>query len=218
MADLIQSVTDWRNNQGAVWIWLGVLVLLFNHVVLGMGNPNYMAGLLSGLGFLSVGIVLSSARAGFLASICAALIGLLAVAVQTGWAQLGTGLTFSVLLFIGLLLNELGVLELGRSSAAKYAMLTAIGAWFLCSLLYLTQSWPNVPFEVLLYRGGIMLLAGVDFLSFLGAWTFNHYEEARLLLALVAIAGAYATVAMLGVGLSLTGAVGSIFLLDKPEE
>ena len=203
------ELTNYK-NLGTVWIWLGIVTLLLNFAVVGITSWAFCWGLPLSLGFLAVGMILSSEKGGLLAGVCAGLIGLLAVLMDaTGGQFLAATSTavFSVILFALVLLNEFGYVELGgKSPYAKYATLVALAAWFLWPLIYFYQRVMHampLPMETLLYHGGLMLLAGLDFITFLGLIKFKQYHALRAVFAVGAILGAVLLTVVLGWGLTL---------------
>lgn len=197
-------------NLGTVWLWLGIVVLLLDLFVVGMANSAFANGLLYAFGFLAVGIMLSSEKGGVLGGISAGLIGLLAVlieATQGGFLAAGSGAVLSVILFLAVLLNEMGYLEVaGQTTYAKYATLMAFAVWFLWPLTYFYNRWTGglpITLETMLYPGGIMLLAALDLFTFVGAVKFKQYHTLRAIFAALAILGAVLLTVVLGWGLTL---------------
>jgi len=203
-------------NLGTVWLWLGIAVLVLNFAVVGVANSAFWYGLVYGLGFLAVGIVLS-AKASALAAVCAGLIGLIAVfndATLSQYIAIPPTAIFSVVLFALVLASEFGYVGWGgKSESAKYATLAAFAAWFLWPLIYFYQRWTlgpayygvtnQLPLETLLYHGGIMLLAGLDFITVLGAVKFKQYHTLRAVFVALAILGAVLVTMELGWSLTL---------------
>ena len=205
---LEKLLTDWKGNMGTIWLWLGVITLLLNIGVVGVERWEFAYGLLYSLGFLAVGLVLSKEEPGLLASIFAAIIGVVAVWVQlepAGSAEASTYGIVSALLFFMFLVSE-AVKIGGSASYARYAVLAALLAWFLFPASYFYQRITlgmELPAATILYHGGIMLLALLDFITFLGAVDFEQRENLRLLFAFLAIIGAFLLTAVLGWGLQL---------------
>ncbi|RLI43681.1 hypothetical protein DRO59_00320 [Candidatus Bathyarchaeota archaeon] len=206
--DLGKMLSDWKGNLGTLWLWLGIVTLLLNIGVVGVESWTFAYGLLYSLGFLAVGLVLSKEEPGLLASTFAAIIGVLAVWVQlglAGQAEASTIGTVSVLMFLVFLACEMVEVG-GRAPYARYAVLAALLAWFLFPASYfyqrITLGMP-LPAATILYHGGIMLLALLDFITFLGAVDFEQRENLRLLFAFLAIIGAFWLTAVLGWGLQL---------------
>jgi hypothetical protein len=196
-------------NLGTVWLWLGIVVLMLNFVFVGATGWAFAYGLVYGLGFLAVGIMLSSDKGMLIGGVCAGLIGLSAVLMSSGTEFLSPWSTaiLSVILFAVVVASEMGYLEWGgKSEYAKYATLVAFAAWMLWPLNYfylrVTNAMP-LPMETLLYHGGIMLLAGLDFITFLGLIKFKQYHMLRMLFAVAAILGAVLLTMVLGWGLAL---------------
>jgi len=203
------ELTNYK-NLGTVWLWLGIVELLLDFFVVGVARWEFTYGLVYGLGFLAVGIMLSSEKGGLVGGVCAGLIGLFAVLMEAsagGFLAGASGAVLSVVLFLCVLLNEMGYLEWGeQTSYAKYATLVSFAAWFIWPLLYFYQRWIHaspIGLETILYHGGIMLLAGLDFFTFVGAVKFKEYHTVRALFALMAIFGAVLVTMVLGWGLTL---------------
>jgi len=203
------ELTNYK-NLGTVWLWLGIVVLLLDVLAVGVARWEFSYGLVYGLGFLAVGLMLSSEKGGVLGGICAGLIGLFAVLMEATWggpSAAASNAVFSFVLFLIVLLNEMGYLNWGgQTSYAKYATMVSFAAWFVWPLLYFYQRWAHalpVPLETMLYHGGIMLLAGLDLITFAGSIKFNGYHELRVLFALMAIVGAVLLTTVLGWGLTL---------------
>jgi len=203
------ELTNYK-NPGTVWLWLGLVVLLLDIFAVGMARWEFTYGLVYALGFLAVGIMLSSDRGGVIGGVCAGLIGLFAVLMEAsagGFLAGASGAVLSFVLFLAVLLNEMGYLEWGgQTSYAKYATLIAFAAWFTWTLLYFYQHWVHalpIGLETILYHGGIMLLAALDLATFAGAVKFKEYHTVRLLFALMAIFGAVLLTTVLGWGLTL---------------
>jgi hypothetical protein len=124
-----------------------------------------------------------------------------------GFLAGASGAVLSVVLFLCVLLNEMGYLEWGgQTSYAKYATMVSFAVWFIWPLLYFYQRWVHVApitLETVLYHGGIMLLSALDFITFVGAVKFKEYHTLRVLFALMAILGAVLLTTVLGWGLTL---------------
>ena len=210
------ELTNYK-NLGTVWLWLGIAVLVLNFAVVGMASSGFWYGLVYGLGFLAVGLVLSAGKGGVLGGVCAGLIGLIAVfndATLSQYIAVPPTAIFSVILFALVLANELGYVGWGGNHEyAKYATLSAFAAWFLWPLIYFYQRWTlgpayygvtnQLPLETLLYHGGIMLLAGLDFITVLGAVKFKQYHTLRAVFVALAILGAVLVTMELGWPLTL---------------
>jgi len=210
--DLRKLFIDWKST-GTFWLWLGIVAFLLDLLVVGVSRWEFPYGLTYALGFIAIGIVLSHTDRGkdeatVFGSFSAMLIGLIAVLVEiTGGTFLGamSGAVISVFLFIVVLVAELG--HLGkRLPQAKYATIAVFGAWVIWTLVYLIGRFTlsyllNLP--TIMYHGGIMVLAFVDGITFLGAWKFKYREETRLLFFVVALLGLVLTVGVLGWGLQL---------------
>jgi len=209
--DLRKVLTDWKGNVGTLWLWVGVALLLLNVFVVGIARWEFWYGLTYCLGWIGLGVVLSVGKPGLLGAVCAALGGVLAVvlnlqALSFITSQMTTGL--SVVLFAGVVLSESDVLKFGgRRPEAKYLTLLAFGSSALFGLLYfynfLTLGLP-LTYQTVMYHGGIMMLAGFDFVTVLGAVKFGASSKIRLLLAAVTIFGAVLLTGVLGWGLTLT--------------
>jgi hypothetical protein len=206
------ALTDWKGNLGTVWLWLGVVLLLIDFLVTGVSSWMFWYGLVYSLGFLGVGIILSSKKTSSIAAVSAVIIGLTATALSSAWIVSSLATALTVILFLVLLANEIGLLEWGgKSEYTKYATLAVFGAWFLWPLLYFYQRWQlgmPLPGQTIMYHGGVMLLAGVDFVTFLQASKMKNVALLRLLLVAVAIIGAVLLTVVLGWGLSLSGSTG----------
>jgi len=203
------DITDYK-NPGTVWLWLGLAVLLLDLFAVGAARWEFSYGLVYAFGFLAVGMMLSSERGGVIGGVCAGLIGLLAVLMEAsggGALAASSGAVLSVVLFFAVLLDEMGYLEWGRqTSYARYATLIAFAAWFLWTLTYFYNRWIHtlpVTWETALYHGGIMLLAGLDLVTFVGTVKFEYYHLLRVLFAVCAIIGAALLTTVLGWGLTL---------------
>jgi hypothetical protein len=203
------ELTNYK-NLGTVWLWLGIVVLLLDVLAVGVARWEFPYGLVYGLGFLAVGVMLSSEKGGVLGGICAGLIGLFAVwndATLSGFIGLPFVPALSAVLFIGVLASETGYLKWGeKTSYAKYATLVALAAWFVWPLIYFYQRWVHawpITLETMMYHGGLMLLAGLDLITFVGSIKFEWYHELRLFFALMAIVGAVLLTTVLGWGLTL---------------
>jgi hypothetical protein len=186
------------------------VVLLLDVLAVGVARWEFSYGLVYGLGFLAVGLMLSSEKGGVLGGICAGLIGLLVVLMQASATSFLAGVpsvVLSFILFLAVLLDEMGFLGWGgQTSYAKYATMVSFAAWFIWPLLYFYQRWAlalPVPLETILYHGGIMLLAGLDLITFVGSIKFEWYHELRAFFALMAIVGAVLLTTVLGWGLTL---------------
>ncbi|MEM3622813.1 MAG: hypothetical protein QXR76_03465 [Candidatus Bathyarchaeia archaeon] len=197
-------------NLGTVWLWLGIAVLLLDFVAVGVSRWEFSYGLMYGLGFLAVGVMLSSEKGGLIGGVCAGLIGLFAVLVEASggtFLAATSGAVLSVVLFFLVVANETGYIEWGgKTEYAKYATLMAFAVWFIWPLTYFYNRWlysTPVTFETILYHGGIMLLAGLDLLTFIGAVKFKEYHTVRALFALMAVFGAVLLTTVLGWGLTL---------------
>lgn len=198
-------------NLGTVWLWLGMVTLALNLAVVGINRWEFSYGLVYTLGFLAVGIMLSSEKSGLLSGICAAFIGIFSVLIQVTLADVNAATSYailSVVLFIVVLLNEMGYIEWGeKSTYAKYATLVAFVAWFIYPFTYFWQRVSlGLPLnlETIMFHGGVMLLSGLDFLTFAGTIKFKEYYTIRALLVCITILGAVLLTAVLGWGLTLT--------------
>ncbi|MCJ7424728.1 hypothetical protein MUP01_10750 [Candidatus Bathyarchaeota archaeon] len=209
--NLGKVLTDWKGNLGTLWLWIGAALLLLNLFVVGIASWAFWYGLTYSLGWIGLGIVLSVAKPRVLGAVCAALGGALAVVLSLQalafiTSQMAAGL--SVVLFAGVILSESNMLKFGGCrSEAKYVTLLAFGSSALFGLLYfynrLTSGLP-LNYETVMYHGGIMLLAGFDFVTVLGAVKFGASSKIRLVLAVAAIFGAVLVTGVLGWGLTLT--------------
>ncbi len=165
------------------------------------------------LGFAAIAIVLSAEddEPGLIASLCAALIGLASVAISEpiGGLQSSSAAWISGVLFVGLLLNEFKVVEVGgHQKVARYLLLVSFLAWFFWALNYFISRlvyWSGLtglPLETVLNHGGIMLLALNEALALLGI-EYKNQNVVSVVFALVAILGAFLLVSQLGWGLHL---------------
>jgi hypothetical protein len=205
---------DWKST-GTFWLWLGIIELLLDSFWIGPSRFEFPYGLTYGFGFIAIGIVLSHTDRGkdeatVFGSLAAVLIGLIAVLVDatsgSGFLGAVTGAVLSTFLFFVVLAAELG--HLGkRLPQAKYATIAVFIAWFFWPVMYfygrLMYAFP-LNLETTMYHGGIMILALIDAITFLGAWKFKQRDTLRALFFTVAVIGVLLTVGWLGWGLGLT--------------
>lgn len=198
---------DWKST-GTFWLWLGIIAFLLNLFWIGASRFEFPYGLTYALGFIAIGIVLSHTDKGkdeatIFGSFAAMLIGIIAVLVEVLGAM--SSAVLSVLLFIVVLAAEFG--HLGkRLPQAKYATIAVFGAWFIWPVMYFYGRFVGalpLNLNTVMYHGGIMLLALIDAITFLGAWKFKYRDESRLLFFAIAALGMLLTVAVLGWGLQL---------------
>jgi hypothetical protein len=209
--DIKKMLTDWKSI-GTVWVWIGLAILALNFVFVGPSRWEFWYGLTYGAGWLALGIVLCNSSPSLLGAIGAAFAGVLAVLLNIHafatdlTAQ--TSATIGVVLLVAVVAAEYGLLKFGgRKPEAKYLTLLAFGASALFGVLYFYDRFSQhlpLNFQTIMYHGGIMALAGFDFITALGAALhFKETHKIRLVLALVSIAGAALTAGQLGWGLSL---------------
>lgn len=195
-------------NLGTVWLWLGIITLILNFAFVGVSRWEFPYGVVYSLGFLAVGIILSSKEAGLISAVCASLIGVFAFLIQATLAYYTIAIAYAVIsVILFLLVLILSYFEWGeQASYAKYATLAACTMWLLYPLTYFYQRLTLhmlLPYETIMFHGGIMLLAGVELFTFLGAVKFKGYSTVRTGLAGIAILGAVLLTAVLGWGLLL---------------
>lgn len=213
MIAIMNALTDWKDKDkkgkvGTIWLWFGSVLLLLSFL---FRDPSWFPnGILYALGALSVGLILSDEKPSIIASLLAVFTVLLAVPFQLPYDTLSitSAVVLAVIMFVGILLLEFEVLKFGGYAGfAKYATMGALSIWALWPALYFytrfTQDWA-IPLETMLYHGGIMVLAGLDLVTLLGALKFNRLKELRVLLVLVAIVGAVLLTGSLGWGLQLS--------------
>ena len=197
-------------KEGTIWLLLGAMLFLLDILVVGVSRWEFPYGLVYALGAIGVGLVMNSDKPSLLGAVCAAINGALAAWIQielTSYAVAQTYAVISVFLLIFVILSELEYLTIGgKTKSAKYIVMVALLAWFLFPAIYFLQrlrlNMP-LPAETILYHGGIMLLAFVDFLAMLGLVSFKQTNTIRWILACIAMIGAILLTAVLGWGLRL---------------
>jgi len=197
-------------KEGTLWLILGAMLLILDIVVVGLNRWEFPYGLVYAIGAIGVGLVMNSDRPSLLAAVCAAVNGALAAWIQvelTYYTVAQTYAVISVFLLLFVVLSEAGYLIVGgKTGSAKYIVMVALLAWFLFPATYFLQRirlGMPLPTETILYHGGIMLLAFVDFLAMLGVTSFKETKTLRWILAFLAIIGAILLTAVLGWGLRL---------------
>jgi len=194
----LKALTNWKNNAGTVWLWIGITLLACNFAFVGMARWEFTYGLVYSLGFIALGAVLTIRNPTMLGGITAGLIGLIAVALTMNLLAMLTptiAMMLAIVLFAAFVLAESKIIPHGGTPpAAKYAVMLALGAEVLFPFLYfygrLFVSNLPLPMETIAYHGGIMLLAGMDFFTGIGAVKFKYRNELRIVFALMTIIGA----------------------------
>jgi len=198
-------------KEGTIWLLLGTMLFLLDIIVVGFSRWEFPYGLVYALGAIGVGLVMNSDKPSLLGAVCAAINGALAAWIQIELTSFATAQIYaiiSVFLLLFVILCELEYLAIGgKTKSAKYIVMVALLAWFLFPATYFLQRirlGMPLPTETILYHGGIMLLAFVDFLAMLGVTSFKETKALRWILAFLAIIGAILLTAVLGWGLQLT--------------
>lgn len=208
-------LTDWRHNLGTLWFWLGVILIAFDFIWVGINRFEFPYGLVYGLDFIVVGLVLGAQKPKVLTGLVAAALGFLVVISEaSAWTALSvtTAEIITFLLFGLVVVVEMGWINIGGQALkeAKYMSLITIFAWVAWPAMYfynrlMSNGALPLTLETVTYHGGIMAFAAVDLITFFGAWKIlgKRYPYVRLLLFLVGVFGAYLTVGVAGWGLSL---------------
>ena len=197
-------------KEGTLWLLLGALLFLLDIIVVGINRWEFPYGLVYAIGAIGVGIVMNSDRPSLLGAACAAINGALATWIQielTYYTVAQTYAVISVFLLLFVILCELEYLAIGgKTKSAKYIVMVALLAWFLFPATYFLQRirlGMPLPAATILYHGGIMALAFVDFLAMLGVTSFRETKTLRWVLAFITIIGAILLTVVLGWGLQL---------------
>jgi len=176
----------WKENYGIQWLVIGVFVGLLNMALLGRWEFFYAIPYAEG--FIGLGAILIRKEAGMVGSASVAFLGMLSVLVSTGMID-----PFTVSL-AGVVLLVLAALNIGpKTSVAKYLTLAALGAWTVWAFVYFIdriQYGLPIPFETLLYHGGVFGLSGFDFVTMLGHWKGRGTFVVRTAFAIAIIIGA----------------------------
>jgi hypothetical protein len=204
--EIKKILTDFKNNTGTVWIWIGLALLLLNLLVWYQNNPSnnwtIYYGFAYSFGWLAVGFILSMKKPTIWGALCASFAGLFAVVLNLSALsfitdQLAAGAT--IVLFFVVLVIESGVMKIGKPEAdSKYITMMALGASALWGIVYLYDrisgngglTPQNLPFQAIMYHGAIPLLAGLDVLTLLRTSGHKNIWKIRVTLAFVAIVGA----------------------------
>jgi hypothetical protein len=208
------------------WFWLGVLEVLLDLFIVGVSRWEFPYGIAYGFGMISFALVLAhenkqgdeSTFAGAILAMFAGLLIVLLEATTGGFFGAVTVAVLNVILFIGVVTFELGILKF-KSLKSKYASLILIGtflAWFVWPIVYFYQRYQMALSEninTLMYHGGISLLAGFEILAIImqvadlkfgSGKKKDDYYGIPLLFFFVAVLGMLLTVGVLGWGLQLT--------------
>jgi len=199
----IENIMDIRG--AGKWALLVAAYLLLNVIYLS-GRWEFWYAIPYIVGFASIAIASSERKPKFIQGLCAALIGLLSVAVSNGFIEAGLIVIVSVALFMVLLLNETGLLRFKTSPISpNLLLLLAVFSWALFSITYfgirLTRGMP-LPVGTILNHGAIILLSLNECLRLLNV-KYEYQDMIGVASALLACLGAYLLVAELGWGLSV---------------
>jgi len=204
---MMESITD-VENQGSIWIWIGIAAILINLVFVGTSRWEFAYGVIYAFGFLTLGLALSMEDKGMIASASAAIIALLAFILQVTSISIETvkiyavvsGFLFAAALYVAFLKQDI------TEDYADYTLTAALALWVLYALAYfanrLMRGWA-LPLETVLFHGGILLLASMDLLDVGLDVDMKSYNVARLAFGAIAIIGMLLVTATLGWGLTL---------------
>lgn len=200
-----EAIKD-TTNRAFPFAVLGITYILISFFVIGTTQWEFPYGILYGLGFFAVAIVLAAKKIGFLAGLMGAMVPGFATFVSTGGFEANAGMWVGFIGFAVLLANEYGVIEWQkRTVGAKYLVFAPLIFWLIWAFSYFwirfTQGW-EMPIATILNHGGIALLS-LDAILYLSGILKKTQQWLKWIGLGAAVMGAIWLTAILGWGLQL---------------